>query len=38
MILSSPENIKDNIAVVVVIIYLLRQMAAQYKSINNTKV
>jgi len=28
MILSSPENKKDNIAVIVVIIYLLCQMAA----------
>jgi len=32
--ISSPENIKENIAVIVVMIYLLRQMAAQYKSIN----
>jgi len=38
---SSPENVKDNIAinfVIVVIIYLLHQMSAQYKNINNTTV
>jgi len=39
---SSPENIKDNIAVtfiIVAIIYVLdlHKMSAQYKNINNTK-